>query len=152
CGPGYRLVHLKPDATYDIGNGRDAIRAAAELLRAGNILGVKGIGGYHLACNADDARAVETLRERKYRKEKPFAIMVRDMTVARPTVELTEDAEALLASPARPIVLAPAREARPGIAPGNPEIGIMLPYAPIHYLLFEHGAPERLVMTSGNRS
>jgi len=97
-------------------------------------------------------RPVRALRERKYRKEKPFAIMVRSLAKAREIVELNADAEALLTSPARPIVLAPARVTLSGVAPDTNEIGVMLPYAPLHHLLFEAGALEILVMTSANRS
>ena len=92
------------------------------------------------------------LRERKYRKEKPFALMARDIQVARTLVELSSEAEELLASSARPIVLAPAKIQLSGVAPGNSELGVMLPYTPIHHLLFAAGAPEVLVMTSANRS
>ena len=113
---------------------------------------MKGIGGYHLACDATNAAAVSALRERKYRKERPFAVMARDLAAARALVELNPEAEALLTSSARPIVLAPARRALPGIAPDNRELGVMLPYAPLHHLLFALGAPDALVMTSANRS
>ena len=89
---------------------------------------------------------------RKYRKEQPFALMARDLERARDLADLSTDAAALLTSTARPIVLAPAREPLPGVAPGNRELGVMLPYAPLHHLLFAAGAPEVLVMTSANRS
>jgi len=79
-------------------------------------------------------------------------VMVRDESVAEETVWLTAEARELLASRARPIVLAPARVSVPGVAPDNDDLGVMLPYAPLHYLLFACGAPPRLVMTSGNRS
>ncbi len=88
---------------------KDSIRRAAEILHAGGILAVKGVGGYHLACDARNPDAVADLRHRKYRKEKPFALMVRDIETARTLVELSADAETLLTSVARPIVLAPAR-------------------------------------------
>ena len=100
------------------------------------IVAVKGLGGYHLACDATKCRAIEDLRERKYRKEKPFALMVRDMEAAREIVELSPDAEALLMSVARPIVLATAKAHFPGVAPGSSELGVMLPYTPLHHLLF----------------
>ena len=89
---------------------------------------------------------------RKYRKEKPFALMVKNIAVARSLVDLGPQAEALLNSVARPIVLAPAKVEMPGVAPDNDELGVMLPYTPLHYLLFAAGAPEILVMTSANRS
>ena len=129
-----------------------ASKSAIRLLNAGRIVAVKGIGGYHLACDANYADAVQALRERKFRKEKPFAVMVRTIDAARRIVELSPEAEALLASTARPIVLAPAKIELPGVAPGNRELGVMLPYAPLHHLLFDAGAPEVLVMTSANRS
>jgi hydrogenase maturation protein HypF len=147
CGPRYRLV-------TDIARGADAdpIAGAAKLLRAGLIVAVKGIGGYHLSCDADNKAAVAALRERKYRKDQPFAVMVRDPATAGRTVRLDADARQLLASEARPIVVAPAREPLEGVSPDNRDIGVMLPYAPLHHLLFAAGAPVRLVMTSGNRS
>jgi hydrogenase maturation protein HypF len=96
--------------------------------------------------------SVAALRERKFRKEKPFAVMVKDLHAARRLAALSTESETLLTSVARPIVLAPARENLEGIAPGNSEIGLMLPYTPLHHLLFADGAPEILVMTSANRS
>jgi hydrogenase maturation protein HypF len=129
-----------------------AIRAAAALLAAGRIVAVKGLGGYHLACDAGQAAAVAALRERKYRKEKPFAVMAKDLAAARGLVELSPAAADLLTSAQRPIVLAPARVALAGVAPGNHDLGVMLPYTPVHHLLFALGAPPVLVMTSGNRS
>ncbi len=156
CGPGYYLLpqphtrrQLKDETTA---GSEDSIRRAAEMLQAGAILAVKGLSGYHLACDARNPAAVAALRDRKYRKEKPFAIMVRDVEMARTLVVLSSDAEALLASAARPIVLAPARIELTGVAPGNNELGVMLPYTPLHHLLFAAGAPEILVMTSANRS
>jgi hydrogenase maturation protein HypF len=115
-------------------------------------LAVKGLGGYHLACDARNEEAVRALRRRKYRKEKPFALMVPDLRTAHSLVALTEAEEAMLDAPARPIVLAPARRALPGVAPGNRDLGVMLPYTPLHHLLFDGGAPGVLVMTSANRS
>jgi len=158
CGPSYYLhprldpdtLHLENDGTT--GGSEASIRLAAEILRAGGILAVKGLGGYHLACDARNAAAVAALRDRKYRKEKSFALMVRDVEMAHTLVELSSEAEALLSSVARPIVLAPARIELSGVAPGNIELGVMLPYTPLHHLLFAAGAPEVLVMTSANRS
>jgi hydrogenase maturation protein HypF len=146
CGPGYDL-HDQP-----VDEAKDSIRAAAELLNAGAILAVKGLGGYHLVCDARNPRSVAALRDRKFRKEKPFALMVPDLETARTLVDLTPEAEALLTSLARPIVLAPAKSELPGVAPGNSELGVMLPYTPLHHLLFAAGAPQVLVMTSANRS
>jgi hydrogenase maturation protein HypF len=151
CGPGYYL-HSPVDASVDKGGEENSIRRAAQLLNSGAILAVKGLGGYHLACDARNPAAVAALRERKYRKEKPFALMTKDIETARTLVELSSEAEALLASVARPIVLAPARIELPEVAPGNNELGVMLPYTPLHHLLFAAGAPDALVMTSANRS
>ncbi len=95
---------------------------------------------------------LERLRERKYRKEKPFAVMARNIDVARAFADLSPEAEALLTSLARPIVLVPAKIQLAEVAPGNHELGMMLPYAPLHHLLFAAGAPQLLVMTSANRS
>jgi len=148
CGPQYYLQA----GDYQIRGGESSICKSAQLLKDGKILAVKGIGGYHLACDATNARAVEALRERKFRKEKPFALMARDLDWARTVVTLSPEAESLLASPSRPIVLAPARIDLPGVAPDNEELGVMLPYTPLHHLLFAMGAPEILVMTSANRS
>jgi hydrogenase maturation protein HypF len=148
CGPHYffrsgdELVH----------GDAEAICQAVHHLQRGKILAVKGLGGYHLACDAKHAEAVAALRTRKYRKEKPFALMAKDIAVARTLVELLPDAEALMKSVARPIVLAPARVDLPGVAPDNDDLGVMLPYTPLHHLLFAAGAPAILVMTSANRS
>ncbi|CAN5663821.1 carbamoyltransferase HypF [soil metagenome] len=147
CGPHYYLQTGERVVDGD----EAAIREAARMLRQGAIVAVKGLGGYHLACDARNPAAVAALRERKFRKEKPFALMVADLKTAQALVELSPEAQALLTSVARPVVLAPAKLELPGIAPGNPEFGVMLPYTPLHHLLFE-GAPSVLVMTSANRS
>lgn len=148
CGPGYYL-----QLREHIVRGNDAsIRKAVELLSAGKIVAVKGLGGYHLACDARNADSVRALRERKYRREKPFALMVPTVAAARELVDLSPDAEALLSSPARPIVIATARQAFAYVAPESNELGVMLPYTPVHHLLFEAGAPQILVMTSANHS
>src|SRR2546423_10098821 len=115
CGPRYRLVMADHG---QVGNA-DAIRQAASLLNAGRIVAVKGIGGYHLACDADNGACVARLRERKYRKDQAFAVMVRDMALAERTVLLTAEARALLSSTARPVVLAPSRAALDNVAPDN---------------------------------
>ncbi len=148
CGPHYRLQEAEETKQADA----EIIQRTADLLNQGRIAAIKGLGGYHLACDARNATAVEALRERKYRKEKPFAVMVADLEVARTVVELSSEAETLLTSMARPIVLATAKAELPGVAPDNHELGVMLPYAPLHHLLFAAGAPEVLVMTSANRS
>jgi hydrogenase maturation protein HypF len=149
CGPGYYL-HPNNDGTA-CGSGRSICRAA-EILHAGGILAVKGLGGYHLACDARNPAAVAALRDRKYRKEKPFALMARDISVAGTLIDLSPEAESLLISSARPIVLAPAKVELAEVAPTNNELGVMLPYTPLHHLLFAAGAPDVLVMTSANRS
>jgi|HubBroStandDraft_6_1064221.scaffolds.fasta_scaffold00264_15 hydrogenase maturation protein HypF len=156
CGPIYCFLPQPHSSLPSDNHGtptRSAdIRQAAESLQAGAILAVKGLGGYHLVCDARNPASVEALRDRKYRKEKPFALMVRNVEMARTLVELSSDAEQLLTSVARPIVLAPARIELEGVAPDNNELGLMLPYTPLHHLLFAAGAPEILVMTSANRS
>lgn len=133
-------------------DSEEAVRRAAKLLGEGQIVAVKGLGGYHLACDARNASSVLAMRERKYRKEKPFALMVRNIELARELAEISEEAEALMVSVAHPIVLAPAKLESPNVAPDNSELGMMLPYAPLHHLLFASGAPDVLVMTSANRS
>jgi hydrogenase maturation protein HypF len=151
--PSSRRFHAQPTACPDC--GPHLSRPPAEVvaaLRTGAIVAIKGIGGYHLACDARDASAVGRLRTRKQRGDKPFAVMVPDLAGARALAHLSADEEALLASPARPIVLADSRDAalQDLVAPGNTFIGVMLAYAPLHHLLFDSGAPPVLVMTSGN--
>jgi hydrogenase maturation protein HypF len=148
CGPAYYLQ----SAGAIVRGNEPSVRKAAELLAAGRIVALKGLGGYHLACDARNAAAVQGLRERKFRKEKPFALMAPNLDIVREIVELSTKAEALLTSLARPIVIAPAKRNFPGVADGSDELGVMLPYAPLHHLLFGFGAPEILVMTSANRS
>jgi len=148
CGPHYEL---RVDAETVRGD-QASVRRTAELLMAGRIVAIKGLGGYHLACDAKASGAVLALRERKYRKEKPFALMVKNLETARELVQLSDDAEQALTSVARPIVLAPAQAQLPGVAPDCDELGVMLPYTPLHHLLFAAGAPQVLVMTSANRS
>jgi hydrogenase maturation protein HypF len=149
CGPQLRLVTR--DGMRVPG---DPIEVAAELLRAGRIIAVKGLGGYHLAAAAGDADAVGTLRSLKLREEKPFALMVRDLTAAREVVEVDPAAARALASPRRPIVLLPRRGGAAiadGVAPRNAQLGVMLPYTPLHHLLARRlRAP--FVLTSGNAS
>jgi hydrogenase maturation protein HypF len=148
CGPTFFLV----ERARAVAEGGEAIDRTAQLLREGEIVAIKGLGGYHLACDARNPQANSALRERKFRKEKPFALMAKDLNTARNLVLLSPEAEALLQSIARPIVLALARQELPGVAPGNNELGVMLPYTPLHHLLFASGAPDALVMTSANRS
>jgi len=148
CGPHYFLESEEAVIAGDAAS----IERAASLLNAGSIVAIKGIGGYHLACDARNASAVRALRERKFRKEKPFAVMARNLETARALADLNAQSEALLSSSARPIVLASAKLQLPEVAPDNHELGLMLPYAPLHHLLFAAGAPDVLVMTSANRS
>jgi hydrogenase maturation protein HypF len=133
----------------------DPIAAVARALREGMIVAIKGLGGYHLACDAGNGSAVAQLRQRKHRDEKPFAIMVRDVEAAARICELGDQERDLLRSPRRPIVLLRKR-AGAGIAdvvaPGNPRLGVMLPYTPLHHLLLAERDGQPLVMTSGNRS
>jgi hydrogenase maturation protein HypF len=134
--------------------GPGAIRAAAALLRDGRILAVKGLGGYHLAVDAGNESAAAALRDRKHREDKPFAVMVADLAAARRLAEVDATAVDLLTSPRRPIVLLPrppGRAVAASVAPGNRQLGIMLPYTPLHHLLLrELGGP--IVLTSGNVS
>ena len=151
CGPQVRL--LERDGT-PVEGLEDAVRAAADDLLAGRILAVKGLGGYHLACRADSEDAVGALRSRKRREDRPFALLVRDVEMARALVELGPVEEALLTARERPIVLsrrlADAAVA-PSVAPRAPDLGLMLPYTPLHQLLAADTAVP-LVMTSGNTS
>jgi hydrogenase maturation protein HypF len=134
-----------------------AVNMARHLLQEGKIVAIKGLGGFHLACDATNATAVQTLRQRKLRVDKPFAIMVHSLEAARVQAKLTEDEESLLIRRERPIVLTDRRASSsidPMVAPGQNRLGLMLPYTPIHELLLacEDGYPEALVMTSGNIS
>jgi hydrogenase maturation protein HypF len=129
------------------------LAAAAALLRDGQVLAVKGLGGYHLAVDARSEEAAAALRARKHREDKPFAVMAAGLAAARELAEVDQAAAALLASPRRPIVLLPRR---PGtvaaaVAPGNRALGVMLPYTPLHHLLLE-AAGGPIVLTSGNLS
>ena len=150
CGPSLSAT----DETGARIETQDVIGVAAQVIARGSIVAVKGIGGFHLACDATSAAAVERLRVRKRRDEKPFAVMVRDLDDARTIAVLTAEEERLMSSPERPIVLVPRREPcalTPSIAPRNPLVGLFLPYSPLHHLLLERAA-RPLVMTSGNVS
>ncbi len=150
CGP---RVALWSDAGAVLAEGEAAWREAAAAIRAGRIVAVKGLGGFQLACDARDTAAVARLRERKAREEKPFAVMVRDLAAARALVHLDAAAEAVLASPEAPIVLAPRREGAAlasGVAPGLPTLGVMLPSTPLHHLLLA-ALDAPVIATSGNR-
>jgi len=132
----------------------DPIAHAAGMLAEGRIVAVKGLGGFHLACRADDASVVARVRQRKDRDDKPFALMVRDVEQARRVCEVDAGAEAVLTGPLRPILLLPRRPDAPvaeAVAPRLDTLGLMLPYTPLHHLLLARGLPP-LVMTSGNVS
>lgn len=154
CGP---QVWLENNAGEILSKKEDAIQAARKLLAEGKILAIKGLGGFHLACDAANPDAVARLRERKQRPAKPFALMAFDIETISKFVEVTDSAQTLLQNPQAPILLLPQR---PGsslaenVAPGQPSLGFMLPYTPLHLLLLEPAPdyPEVLVMTSGNLS
>ena len=132
-----------------------ALAAAVEALRGGAVVAIKGIGGYHLACRADDEAAVGALRARKHREDKPFALMVGSLGEAERLVELGEAERELLSGPQRPIVLAARRRdaaVAQSVAPCAVELGVMLPYSPLHHLLLADFGAAALVMTSGNAS
>jgi hydrogenase maturation protein HypF len=175
CGP--QLSYRRPEDAAAAAHREEALGAALADLRAGRIVAVKGLGGYHLACDATDPAAVARLRDRKHRWAKAFAVMVRDLEAAREVAELTPEEEALLTSPARPIVLVERRRRSGGAGPAGPaphaaapslcdgvvtadpsrsealnrRVGIFLPYTPLHHLLLE-GLGRPIVLTSGNLS
>lgn len=166
--PANRRFHAQPNACWDCGPqlsleacdgapilASDPVAGAVERLLAGQILAIKGIGGFHLSVDAGNSAAVARLRERKHRYGKPLAVMVRDVAAARVVCDLTAEEEGLLETSARPIVLARAR-AENGIAvevaPAIPWLGIFLPYAPLQHLLFVDARVKALVMTSANLS
>lgn len=179
--PGGRRFHAEPIACLDCGprvwleptaaahgsraDGPAALARAVDVLASGGILAVKGVGGFHLMCDAAHANAVDTLRRRKRRLHKPFAIVTADLTRAHRVGVLSARAERDLASPARPIVIVDTRagsDVALGVAPHLRQIGVMLPHAPLHELLVSDwadrvdargtGGSAALVMTSGNRS
>ncbi len=155
CGP--RLSLARPDrpASYD----EAALAEARRLLADGAVVAVKGIGGYHLACDATCEPAVAALRKRKQRGDKPFAVMVPDVGGARRLVHLDTEAARLLDHRTRPVVIVPARDGpasrvAASVAPGNADLGVLLAYTPLHHLLLglpgDPPGPEALVMTSAN--
>ncbi|MCC7353467.1 MAG: carbamoyltransferase HypF [Anaerolineae bacterium] len=149
CGP--RLALWTPTGET-VAEGDEALRGAAEALRAGHIVAVKGLGGFHLMVDARHAEAIARLRERKPRRDKPFAVMARDLAQARALCEIPPQAEALLTSPEAPIVLLRRHPEAPlpaNVAPGNPNLGVMLPYTPLHHLLLRE-IDFPVVATSGN--
>jgi hydrogenase maturation protein HypF len=166
--PSNRRFHAQPNACWECGprvelldrEGHsfptaDPFAEAVAQLRKGAVVAVKGLGGFHLAVDATNAAAVESLRERKRRVEKPFAVMAPDMAAIEALCEVDADARALLERPERPIVLLPKKASSPvveGVAPFNRYLGVFLPYTPFHHLLFSSGPFTALVMTSGNLS
>jgi hydrogenase maturation protein HypF len=154
CGPQVKLQITNHKSQI---SGEDVIQAVREMLVAGKTVAVKGLGGFHLACDATNDEVVALLRERKGRVDKPFAIMSFDLETAESYCEVNDDERALLTSRERPIVLLrrrPNAPISPLVAPGNNTLGVMLPYTPLHYLLLEpsRSFPLALVMTSGNYS
>ena len=151
CGPRVWLV----DANGAAIEGEDPVRACVNRLEAGEIMGIKGIGGFHLSVDATNEAAVMRLRQRKHRYGKPLAMMVKDLDAARAVCVLTAEDQALLQTSARPIVLARKREGcgiAESVAPEIPWLGVFLPYAPLQHLLFASGQVRALVMTSANLS
>ena len=154
CGPRLSLTDASGSPIFSAVS--DPIAAAGELIRTGQVLAVKGLGGYHLMVDAGNEAAAGALRARKHREDKPFAVMVADRGAARQLCELDGVAERLLLSPRRPIVLVPRgpdaiNRIAASVAPGNSHLGVMLPYTPVHHLLLEQlGIP--VVATSGNVS
>lgn len=161
CGPELYLCH---DRTADgpLLKGNDALFKTRAVIRAGGIVAIKGIGGFHLCCDATNEEAVTRLRKLKNRPFKPFAVMLKDMDVVHRECAVLEGQEELLTGPQKPILLLEKHAAKlcPSIAPENPNVGVMLPYNPVQYLLFHHPEdpaeqrgepfPDCLVMTSGN--
>lgn len=161
CGPGLALLsagEMAAGVAAIFETSPEILARARRLLEQGSILAVKGLGGFHLACSATDDRAVSLLRERKRRSGKAFAIMVRDLDAVHRLCETSAADCKLLQSARRPIVLMRCRTDRnastvsPSVAPGNDSLGVMLPYTPLHHLLFEGSAYDALVMTSANLS
>jgi hydrogenase maturation protein HypF len=157
CGPSVRLTDIS-GAEIPL-EADDAIAHTAALLRAGAVVAIKGLGGYHLACDPFNAPAVRALRARKAREDRPFALMARNMDDIRALCRVTPAEETLLAAPARPIVVLERRDDAggsgpsvvPEVAPRQTTLGMMLAYTPLHHLLL-HDMGSPLVMTSGNRS
>lgn len=159
CGP--RLTLLAPDGHELAAGDRDSIISARQILRDGGILAIKGIGGFHLACDACNPASVERLRKLKARPFKPFAVMVRDLETAerecQPADGFTPALKRILDGPEKPITILPRRAGgriAEAATPDNPKIGIMLPYTPLHLLLFDYpdgeGMTDCFIMTSAN--
>ncbi len=150
CGPQVELFdkyHKKVEAP-------NPVEKAAALLKQGSIVAIKGLGGFHLAADAENGDAAKRLRRKKHREEKPLALMAQDIATIRKFAHVTPEEEMLLTSPQRPIVLLQKKAPNPiadEVAPRNRYFGTMLPYTPLHYLLLDHDFAA-LIMTSGNRS
>ncbi|MEN3332035.1 MAG: hydrogenase maturation protein HypF [Blastocatellia bacterium] len=155
CGPRVFLVDENGgEITFDPAAVEDALARTRTLLLAGQLIAIKGIGGFHLACDALNAEAVRRLRQRKYREDKPFALMAASIDLIREHCLVSAAEAELLASARRPIVLLERRADSiipPAVAPGVKSLGFMLPYSPLHHLLLK-GLDRPLVMTSGNLS
>jgi hydrogenase maturation protein HypF len=154
CGPTIWLERIDASATPDHPRATAALDSALELLKSGAILAIRGMGGFHLACDATNPESVQRLRQRKHRYGKPFAVMARDLDTIRRYCNLTSAEADLLQTPEAPILLLSANglEKLPeGIAPGLNTVGFMLPYTPLH-LLITRQIDRPLVMTSGNIS
>jgi hydrogenase maturation protein HypF len=150
CGPTVTLLDAHGRNLTDV----DPIGKAASLLKEGRILSIKGLGGFHLAVDAENDPAVQRLRERKHRPHKPFALMSKSIEIIDRYAHITPETATVLLDRARPIVLIEQRAVHPlsnAVAPGSPYFGVMLPYTPLHYLILDAGFTA-LVMTSGNRS
>ena len=152
CGPEVYLIGREE-------RGRAAITFARQTILSGGIVAVKGIGGFHLCCDATNEAAVELLRRRKRRPMKPFAVMMRDLDTVKQNCIIDEKREEILTGHQKPILLLERRQESTlclSIAPDNPKVGVMLPYAPVQLLLFDYDddltMPDALVMTSGNIS
>jgi hydrogenase maturation protein HypF len=164
CGPALAMVQSGPslpeDLSYDAAKSVSIIRQARELLHEGRIVAVKGLGGFLLACDAQNDNSVKLLRSRKRRSDKPFAVMARDLAAVESFCFVSDTERSALLSARRPIVVLrgrPDANISPAVAPGNSTVGVMLPYTPLHYLLFSNSQDDRpqftaLVMTSGNLS
>ena len=153
CGPQIWIDHRGGTRVF----GEKALQTARTALKEGKVVAVKGLGGFHLACDAENGQAVGTLRERKLRVEKPFALMMADLDTVRQNCLLDDGAEELLSSKEAPIVLLEKRTESAiaeAVAPGQKKLGVMLPYTPLHFLLLEQAKdyPAALVMTSANLS